>query len=138
MVWNQYVFEANEGYDVYDSDEEEYNENNKLTIEDWEVEHSDVLWRMWHTINTLLYDAQIEHTGQFCDFVEFCHMHHDPLEERVTFEYQEQTKWYEERIGYVWKTLRRMVNDNHLHEELFRGALFNDFFHFTKNFMCIY
>ncbi len=138
MVWNQYVFEANEGYDVYDSDEEEYNENNKLTIEDWEVEHSDVLWRMWHTINTLLYDAQIEHTGQFCDFVEFCHMYHDPLEERVTFEYQEQTKWYEERIGYVWKTLRRMVNDNHLHEELFRGALFNDFFHFTKNFMCIY
>ena len=138
MVWNQYVFEANEGYDVYDSEEEEYNENNKLTIEDWEVEHSDVLWRMWHTINTLLYDAQIEHAGQFCDFVEFCHMHHDPLEERVTFEYQEQTKWYEERIGYVWKTLRRMVNDNHLHEELFRGALFNDFFHFTKNFMCIY
>ena len=69
MVWNQYVFEANEGYDVYDSEEEEYNENNKLTIEDWEVEHSDVLWRMWHTINTLLYDARIEHTGKFCDFV---------------------------------------------------------------------
>ncbi len=138
MVWKQYVFEANEGYDVYDSDEEEYNENNKLTIEDWEVEHSDVLWRMWHTINTLLYDAQIEHTGKFCDFVAFCHMHHDPLEERVTFEYQEQTKWYEERINDVWKTLRRMVNDNHLHEEFFRGARFNDFFHFTKNFMCIY
>ena len=32
---------------------------------------------MWNVIRTLMYDAKIEHTGEFCDFVEFCYKEHD-------------------------------------------------------------
>jgi hypothetical protein len=64
-------------------------------------------------------------------------MEHDPLQERVTWEYQEQTKWYEERLAHIWKHVRRTVNDNSLHEEMMRGAQFNDFLDYAKNYMCI-
>lgn len=138
MVWSQYVFEATTGFDTYASDDDDFNDNTPLSIEDWEVEYSDELHMMWNTIRTLMYDAQIEHSGKFCDFVEFCYKEHDSYHERVTWEYQEQTRWFEEKLAHIWRNLRRTVNDNGLHEELMRGASLNHFVDFAKNYMRIY
>ena len=139
MVWSQYVYEANNGFDPDVSDDEGFeNEHTPLNIEDWEVEYSDELQYMWGTMNTLLYDAQIEHTGKFCDFVEFCYEERDTDLTRTTWEYQEQTLWYEERLGHIWKNIRRIVNESGVHENMMRGATFNDFTDYAKNYMCIY
>ncbi len=138
MVWSQYVYEASTGFDNDASDDDEFIDDTPLNIEDWEVKYSDELRHMWNTINTLMYDAHIEHSGKFCDFVEFCFKEHDSYHERVTWEYQEQTHWFEERLKHIWRSLRRNVNDNHLHEEMMRGASFNHFADFAKNYMCIY
>ncbi len=132
MVWSQYVYEANNGFDADVSDDDEFNDNIPLNIEDWEVEYSDELHMMWSTIRTLLYDAHIEHTGEFCDFVEFCYDEHN-----TTWEYQEHTMWYEQRLEHIWKNLRRNINDNGLHEEMMRGAKFDDFNNFMKNYICL-
>lgn len=138
MVWSQYIYEASTGFDPDASDDDEIIDDTPLNIEDWEVEYSDELWHMWNTIRTLMYDAGIEHSGKFCDFVEFCFKEHDSYHERVTWEYQEQTKWYEERLSYVWRNVRRIVNENGLHEYMLRGATFYHFADFAKNYMCIY
>ena len=139
MVWSQYVYEANNGFDPDVSDDDEFNdEHTPLNIEDWEVEYSDELWHMWNTTRTLRYDARIEHTGRFCDFVEFCYDEHDSYQERTTWEYEEQTKWYEERLAHIWKNLRRIINQNGLHEEMMRGATFYHFVDFMKNYMRVY
>ena len=138
MVWNQYVFEANNGYEYENESEDEYNEDIiEQTIEDWEIEFSDELHFMWNILRTLLYDARIEHTGRFCDFVEFCHLEHEEIP-RVTWEYQEQTKWYEERITHIWGYIKRFIRGNGLRVEMMRGASFNNFAHYMKNSMCIY
>ena len=132
MVWSQYVDEANTGFDAYDSDDDEHaNEHTPLNIEDWEVEYSDELRHMWNVMDTLLYDARLEHTGKFCDFVEFCYKEHDSYHERVTTEYEEQ-------LHYIWKHLRRVINSNGLHEEMMRGATFYHFLGFIENYMCVY
>ena len=60
---------------------------------------------MWNTIQTLLYDASIEHSGEFCDFVEFCFRDHESYIERVTWEYEEQSRWYEDRLYHVQSIL---------------------------------
>ena len=138
MVWSQYVYEATTGFDSNASDDDDYIEDTPLNIEDWEVEYSDELWHMWNMINTLTYDAHIEHTGKFSDFVEFCFKEHDSAHTRVTWEYEEQTQWYEQRLAYIWKNLRRCINENGLHEYMMRGATFNDFAKFAKNYMNIY
>ena len=139
MVWSQYVYEATSGFDPVVSDDDEFNdEHTPLNIEDWEVEYSDELHMMWNTIETLLYDAHIQHSGKFCDFVEFCYQDHVSLDDRVTYEYQEQTIWYEERIAHIWRNVRRIINHNCLHEYMMRGANFNNFSDFTKNYMSIY
>jgi hypothetical protein len=39
MVWSQYVYEANTGFDADVSDDDEFNnEHTPLNIEEWEVE----------------------------------------------------------------------------------------------------
>ena len=131
MVWSQYVFEATTGFDSYASDDDDFNDNTPLSIEDWEVEYSDELRMMWNTIRTLMYDAQIEHSGEFCDFVEFCFTEHDPYHERVSSEHEEQ-------LHYIWKRIRRIIDDNGLHEEMMRGATFYHFADFVKNYMHLY
>ena len=138
MVWSQYVYEANNGFDHDISDDDEYNDDTPLNIEDWEVQYSDEIRYIWNMINTLLYDSQLTHTGKFCDFVEFCFREHIPQIERTTWDYEEQTMWYEERLSHIWKNLRRAINENGLHEEMMRGATFNNFTHFVKNYMHIY
>jgi hypothetical protein len=132
MVWSQYVYEASADLDTYASgDEDDAHENTPLNIEDWEVEYSDELTHMWNTIRTLLYDAHIEHSGQFCDFVEFCYHEHDSYHGRVSTE-------YESELHHVWKNIRRIVNDNGLHEYMMRGANFYHFVDYMKNYVGVY
>ena len=138
MVWSQYVYEATTGFDADASDDDELNDNTPLNIEDWEVEYSDELKMMWNTIRTLLYDAGLEHRGQFVDFVEFCYDEHDSYHERVVWEYDEQTRWYEEKLAHIWRNLRRIINDNGLHEEMMRGATFYHFVDYAKNYLSVY
>ena len=131
MVWSQYVYEATIGYDPDASDDEEINENTPLNIEDWEVEYSDELHMMWNTVQTLLYDAHIEHSGEFVDFVEFCFVEHDPLDGKVSSN-------YEEHLFHIWENLGRILNRNGLRGEMMRGAGFNDFLDFAENYMGVY
>jgi hypothetical protein len=131
MVWSQYVDEATIGFDAYVSDDDEMNDDGLKTIEDWEVEYSDELHAMWNTIRTLLYDARIEHSGEFCDFVEFCYMEHNPYMEHVETE-------HDDVLYDIWRHIRRIVNQNGLHEDVMRGASFYHFLKFVKNYMCIY
>src|SRR5210317_1212392 len=129
MVWGQYVYEASNGFEPEISDDDEFNdEHTPLNIEDWEVEYSDELMMMWNTIRTLLYDAGMEHSGQFADFVEFCYTEHDSYVERIPSE-------HEEILYYIWRHLRRIVNQNGLHEEMMRGASFYHFVHFVEKNM---
>ena len=103
MVWSQYVYEANTGFDADVSDDDDFNDNTPLNIEDWEVEYSEELGMMWNTINTLLYDAGLEHSGQFVDFVEFCYVEHDSYMERNLSE-------HEEILYYIWRHVRRIIS----------------------------
>jgi len=138
MVWSQYVYEASTGFEHDASDDDEFIENTPLNIEDWEIEYSDELWHMWNTIRTLMDDTGIIHSGNFCDFVEFCYKEHDSYHERVTWEYEEQTRWFEERLAHIWRSLRRCINENGLHGYMMRGATFYHFVDFAKNYMCVY
>jgi hypothetical protein len=132
MVWSQYVYEATTGFETSQaSDDEDFTDDTPLNVEDWEVQYSDELWYMWGMMNTLLNDAYIEHTGKFCDFVEFCYMEHDSYHECVMSE-------HEDKLYYIWKHLRRVVNQNGHHEEMMRGATFYHFVDYAKNYMCIY
>ena len=131
MVWSQYVYEANAGFDADASDDDDFNDNTPLNIEDWEVEYSDELTMMWNTIRTLIDDAGVEQSGQFVDFVEFCYTEHDSYIERIP-------SGHEELLYYIWRHLRRIVNQNGLHEEMMRGASFYHFVHFVENNMYLY
>ena len=134
MVWDQYVYEAHADLDAYLSEDDEIHDDLNTNVEDWEIEYSDELNMMWNMINTLMYDAQIEHTGLFCDFVEFCFIEHNPYQERDMID----DPWYEERLAHIWKNIRRVVNHNGLHEDMMRGANFYHFMHYVKNYMGIY
>lgn len=137
MVWHQYVWEATTGNEYIVSDEENEQDTDPLSFEDWELHYSDVLHMMWNTTCTLLYDAHIIHSGKLCDFVMFCYTEHDPKTSRVCFEYEEQTKWFEDRLMHVWKNIRRIVDNNGLHEELLRGATFYNFVGFCRDSICV-
>ena len=131
MVWSQYVYEANNGFDADVSDDDEFNDNIPLNIEDWEVEYSDELHMMWNTIRTLLYDAGIERSGEFCDFVDFCYTEHNP--------YIEHSHEDDDEILYsIWRHIRRIINDNDLHEYMMRGASYYHFVEFMKKYVCLY
>lgn len=132
MVWSQYVYEATVDLDSYGSgDDDDAHEHTPLNIEDWEVEYSDELTFMWNTMNTLLYDAHRQHSGKFCDFVEFCYLEHDSQDEYVSTSHDDE-------LEYIWKNLRRIINTNRLHEEMMRGATFYHFNEFVENYMCVY
>jgi hypothetical protein len=131
MVWGQYVYEATTGFDADVSDDDEFNDNTPLNVEDWEVQYLDELRYMWGMLNTLLHDAHIEHSGEFCDFVEFCYMEHDSYHDRVSSE-------HDETLQYIWRRLREVINQNRLHEEMMQGATFYHFVDYAKNYMCIY
>jgi hypothetical protein len=131
MVWSQYVYEANTGFDADASDDDDFNDNTPLNIEDWEVEYSDELKMMWNTIRTLLYDAGLEHSGQFVDFVEFCYDEHNPYHERVGTS-------HDQVLHDIWRHIRRVVNDNGLHEEMMRGATYYHFVDYAEKYLSVY
>jgi hypothetical protein len=131
MVWSQYVYEATTGFDADASDDDELNDNTPLNIEDWEVEYSDELKMMWNTIRTLLYDAGLEHSGQFCDFVEFCYDEHNPYHERIGTS-------HDHVLNDIWRHIRRVVNDNGLHEEMMRGATYYHFVDYVEKYLSVY
>ncbi len=132
MVWSQYVYEANTGFDADVSDDDEFNnEHTPLNIEDWEVEYSDELHMMWDTIRTLLYDARVEHSGEFCDFVEFCYTEHNPY---IEHSHDDDN----EILYYIWRHIRRTINNNDLHEYMMRGASYYHFAEFMKKYICLY
>ena len=138
MVWSQYVYEATTGLDTYASDDEEINDDTPLNMHDWEVKYSDELTMFWNMTRTLLEDASITYSGDYWDFVEFCFTAHDGTMTRVTWEYQEQTIWFEERLSHIWRNLRRSVMENGLYEEMLRGANVYDFMDFAKNSIRVY
>jgi hypothetical protein len=55
----------------------------------------------------LMYDAQIEHSGKFCDFVEFCYKEHDSQSTHMGISGADA--WYEERLAHIWKNLRSSI-----------------------------
>ena len=138
MVWSQYVYEATTGLDSYASDDEEFNDDTPLNMHDWEVKYSDELTMFWNTTRTLLEDAGITYSGDYWDFVEFCFKEHYNSTERVNWEYQEQTIWFEERLSHIWRHLKRCVMENGLHEEMIKGASVYDFMEFAKNIIRVY
>ena len=131
MVWSQYVYEATIGLDADVSDDDDLIDSIPLNIEDWEVEYSDELTMMWNTIRTLLYDAGLQHSGEFVDFVEFCYTEHDPYHERIGTP-------YEETLHDIWRHLRRVVNQNGLHEEMMRGATYYHFVDYVEKYLRVY
>ena len=138
MVWSQYVYEATTGLDTYASDDEEINDDTPLNMHDWEVKYSDELTMFWNMTRTLLEDAGITYSGDYWYFVEFCFTEHDGTMTRVTWEYQEQTIWFEERLSHIWRNLRRSVMENGLYEEMLRCANVYDFMDFAKNSIRVY
>lgn len=134
MVWHQYVWESTVGTEAYMSDDDDQ-ETTPLSFEDWELQYDDVLRMMWNTMRTLFYDAHITSYGTLNDFSRFCYTEHDPVDTRVCFEYEGQTIWFERRLLHVWQNIRRIVNDNGLHEELMRGATFGNFVSFCKDIL---
>ena len=131
MVWHQYVWEATVGTEAHLSDDENDQDTSPLSFEDWELQYTDVLRMMWNTTRTLLYDAHITYSGDINDFSRFCYTEHDPQDKMVCSEYQET------RMMHVWKNIRRIVDDNGLHEEFLRGATFWNFMEFSRDTLCI-
>lgn len=128
MVWSQYVYEAHAGLDTYASDDDEHRDDTPLTIDDWEVKYSDELWMMWNTVRTLLHDMYLDNTllarCRFTDFVAFCYADHDSVMEHQDTQYEDETL-------YIWKSIRRVINANDLHEEMMRGANYHQFVQFV-------
>ena len=77
MVWNQYVYEAMNGNEAYNSDNDEIIEQNEpLHINDWELKHQEHLRYMGGILQQYLYDATMSHLilkyANYDEFVEFC------------------------------------------------------------------
>ena len=77
MVWNQYVYEAMNGSEAYNSEnEEEITIEEPLHITDWELIHQEELRYMWANIQQYLYDSafsgRILNYATYDDFVSFC------------------------------------------------------------------
>lgn len=84
MVSSQLVYEATEGFEVYESDEErEYaiNTQRPLHVEDWSVYYSDELLNMWLNMRQYLQNTglstRILRNAELSDFIEFCYMFSD-------------------------------------------------------------
>tara|TARA_Y100000389_G_scaffold149388_1_gene148706 strand:- start:3446 stop:3862 length:417 start_codon:yes stop_codon:yes gene_type:complete len=138
MVWNQYIYEANVGYDTENNSEDETEETfDEYTGEDWKDDFPDDIRFMWNSICTLLYDAHIEHSGNLCDFVEFCNYMHDDIPS-TTWDNEQQTEWYEERLEHVWDFLCDFIRRRGLSNKILTNASFNNFVDYAKNIMCIY
>ena len=85
MVWNQYVYEATEGFDVVEEthdDDYTFDTNAPLHVEDWSEWYSDDLLNMWMLLRRYLDDTglgtRILNNGSMNAFVHFLYAHSNP------------------------------------------------------------
>jgi hypothetical protein len=128
MVWSQYIYEANEGFDVEVSDEEELEDELHLSIEDWQIKYSDELWALWDIIQQLIRDAFLEHVLMsdctFSDFAEFCYESHEDDCDFVWIP-------YESNLSYIWGHMKDYLEDTGLYDEFMPGATFDHWVRFA-------
>ena len=83
MVWNQYVYEATEGFDVVDEihDDDPIDTNAPLHVEDWSRWYSDDLLNMWMLMRRYLDDTglktRILNQATMNDFIHFLYSRSD-------------------------------------------------------------
>jgi hypothetical protein len=140
MVWSQYVYEANANTDVLPSDEEEYDEDVHLSIEDWQIKYSDELWELWRIVEQLIHDAFLERELMtdctFSDFAEFCSMEHTDDCDFVWIP-------YESNLSYIWRHIQDFLEDTGLYNEFMPGATYDHWVRFAyqrtkQNNVCVY
>lgn len=128
MVWNPYIDEPTHGSDVDPSDEEEYDDDIHLNVEDWQVKYSDELWELWDRIQQLLHDAFLEHTIMtectFSDFAQFCYETHDDDCDFVWIP-------YESNLAYIWRHIQEFLEDTGLYNEIMPGATYDHWVRFA-------
>jgi hypothetical protein len=129
MVWSQYIedgnydldVELNEHGDVIDDEEDQ------MTIHDWESKYSDELWELWDIMNLLIRDAWLENhvfnAGNFNDFMEFCYKEHD---ESPMYLYCPVIP----NISYIWKKLQESIEDMNMKHTFMIGATLDHFLDF--------
>ena len=128
MVWSQYVYEANANTDALPSDDEEYDEDVHLTIEDWQIKYSDELWELWGIVEQLIHDAFLE--GElmtectFSDFAEFCSTEHTDDCHFVWIP-------YESNLSYIWRHIQDFLEDTGLYNEFMPGATYDHWVRFA-------
>ena len=128
MVWSQYVYEANANTDALPSDEEEYDEDVHLTIEDWQIKYSDELWELWGIVEQLIHDAFLE--GElmtectFSEFAEFCSTEHTDDCHFVWIP-------YESNLSYIWRHIQDFLEDTGLYNEFMPGATYDHWVRFA-------
>jgi hypothetical protein len=128
MVWSQYVYEANANTDVLPSDEDEYDEDVHLSIEDWQIKYSDELWELWRIVEQLIHDAFLERELMtdctFSDFAEFCSMEHTDDCDFVWIP-------YESNLSYIWRHIQDFLEDTGLYNEFMPGATYDHWVRFA-------
>jgi hypothetical protein len=128
MVWSQYVYEANANTDALPSDEDEYDEDVHLTIEDWQIKYSDELWELWGIVEQLIHDAFLE--GElmtectFSEFAEFCSTEHTDDCHFVWIP-------YESNLSYIWRHIQDFLEDTGLYNEFMPGATYDHWVRFA-------
>ena len=128
MVWSQYVYEATEGFDAEVTDEEEFDDDIHLSVEDWQIKYSDELWYLWDMIQQLIRDAFLEHRLMtectFSDFAEFCYESHEDDCDFVWIP-------YEAHLSYIWRHMKEYIEDMGLYGEFMPSASFDHWVRFA-------
>jgi hypothetical protein len=128
MVWSQYIYEANEGFDTDPSDDEELEDDIHLSVEDWQIKYSDELWYLWDITQQIIHDGFLEHELMtkctFSDFAEFCYNDHTDDCDFVWIPYESQ-------LSYMWRHIQDFLEDTDLHNEFMYGATFDHWVRFA-------
>jgi hypothetical protein len=128
MVWSQYVYEATVGLDHIPSDEEDYEDDFHLSIEDWQTKYSDELWELWRIVEQLIHDAFLEYELMtectFSDFAEFCSTEHTDDCDFVWIP-------YESNLSYIWRHIQEYLEDTGLYNEIMPGATYDHWVRFV-------
>lgn len=129
MVWSQYIEDGNYDLDVELNEHGEVIEDDEdhMTIHDWESKYSDELWELWDMMSTLIHDAWLERTvfnaGNFNDFVEFCYKEHS---ESPMYVYCPVIS----NISYIWRKIQECMDDMNVKHIFMVGATLDHFLDF--------
>jgi len=128
MVWSQYVYEATAGFDADPSDEEEFEDDIHLSVEDWQIKYSDELWDLWDIMQELIRDAFLEHNLMtectFSDFAEFCYNEHNDDSHYIFIP-------YESTLSYIWGHIQDYIDALGLRGEFMVGATYDNWVRFA-------